>query len=182
MLSLRRAVLFNCLRSFSSGSPRNMPIKVGDAVPSVEVCENTPGGKVNVAELFKGKTGVLFAVPGAFTPGCSKTHLPGYVGDFDKLTAKGAEVIACVSVNDPFVMAAWGEAHKAEGKVRMLADLHGEFTKAVDMVLDATPFLGNQRSKRYSLVIKDGKVTAVNEEPDGTGLTCSLADTVLNQL
>ncbi|XP_071501442.1 peroxiredoxin-5, mitochondrial-like [Diadema antillarum] len=179
---MRRAVFTISTRAFSCSSARNMPIKVGDALPSVELQEGTPGSKVNVADLFAGKKGVLFAVPGAFTPGCSKTHLPGYVADFEKLKAKGAEVVACVSVNDAFVMGAWGEAHSAAGKVRMLADPQGEFTSAVDMVLDATAILGNKRSKRYSLVIEDGKVKAVNEEPDGTGLTCSLASSVLGQL
>jgi len=160
-----------------------MPIKVGDALPSVDVFENTPGDKVNVAELFKGKKGVLFALPGAFTPNCTITHLPGYIADYDKLKAKGVDVVACVSVNDPFVMAAWGEASKADGKVRMLADTCGEFTKAMDMELAAAvPILGNMRSKRYSLVIEDSVVTAVNLEPDGMGVTCSLSNKIIDQL
>ncbi|PFX14987.1 Peroxiredoxin-5, mitochondrial [Stylophora pistillata] len=132
-----------------------MPIKIGDKLPSVQVMEGTPKDKVNVATLFSGKKGVLFAVPGAFTPGCSKE--------------KGVEVVACISVNDPFVMAAWGEAHKCEGK-------------AVDMELDARPFLGSVRSKRYVMVIEDGMVTALNVEPDGTGLSCSLANSILSVL
>ncbi|KAK3712855.1 hypothetical protein QZH41_006944 [Actinostola sp. cb2023] len=92
-----------------------MPIKVGDPIPSVEVMEETPANKVNVAQLFEGKKGILLAVPGAFTPGCSK--------------AKGVEVIACISINDPFVMTAWGQASGATDKIRMLADTHGLFTK-----------------------------------------------------
>lgn len=169
-------------RGFRSTAFVAMPIKVGDKLPSVQVMEGTPNGKVNIAELFAGKKGVLFAVPGAFTPGCSKTHLPGYVDDFDKFKAKGVEVLACVSVNDPFVMAAWGEAHKCEGKIRMLADTAGEFTKAVDLELDATPFLGNVRSKRYSMLIEDGVVKQLQLEPDGTGLSCSLANNLLSLL
>ncbi|ELU12078.1 hypothetical protein CAPTEDRAFT_147986 [Capitella teleta] len=144
--------------------------------------EGTPSDKVSLSDLFKGKKGIVFAVPGAFTPGCSKTHLPGYVEMFDQLKAKGAEVIACVAVNDPFVMAAWGKAHNAEGKIRMLADPAGEFTKAVDMEIDLSSALGNVRSQRYSLVIEDGKVTHVNAEPDGKGLTCSLVNEVVSQL
>jgi len=160
-----------------------MPIKVGDALPSVEVFENSPGEKVNVAELFKGKKGVLIALPGAFTPNCTITHLPGYIADYNKLKAKGVDVVACLSVNDPFVMAAWGKALKADGKITMLADTCGEFTKAVDMELAAAiPILGNMRSKRYALVIEDSVVTAVNVEPDGMGVVCSLSNHVLDQL
>ncbi|XP_077997087.1 peroxiredoxin-5, mitochondrial-like [Glandiceps talaboti] len=169
-------------RSFFTATSLRMPIKVGDKLPSVVLQEGTPGTTVNIAELFAGKKGVIFAVPGAFTPGCSKTHLPGYVADHDKLKAKGVDVVACVSVNDVFVMDAWGDAHNAKDKVRMLADFKGDFTKAVDMELDAAAILGNVRSKRYSLVIDDGVVKHVNLEPDGTGLTCSLANAVLEQL
>ncbi|KAJ7382773.1 Peroxiredoxin-5, mitochondrial [Desmophyllum pertusum] len=169
-------------RGFRSTASVAMPIKVGDKVPSVQVMEATPNDKVDVASLFAGKKGVLFAVPGAFTPGCSKTHLPGYVAEFDKLKAKGVEVVACISVNDPFVMTAWGEAHKCGGKIRMLADTNGEFTKAIDMELDATPFLGNVRSKRYAMLIEDGVVKNLKVEPDGTGLTCSLANNIFSLL
>ncbi|XP_031572053.1 peroxiredoxin-5, mitochondrial-like [Actinia tenebrosa] len=176
------SVGLKALRNLKTSAFLAMPIKVGDKLPSVEVMEGTPKDKVNIAKLFEGKKGILFAVPGAFTPGCSKTHLPGYIADHSKLTGKGVEVIACVAVNDPFVMAAWGEAHGAAGKVHMLADTNCAFTKAVDMELDATPFLGNTRSKRYSMVIEDGTVKHVNIEPDGTGLTCSLANNILSQL
>ncbi|RMX58407.1 hypothetical protein pdam_00020644 [Pocillopora damicornis] len=300
------------LRGFRSSAFAAMPIKIGDKLPSVQVMEGTPKDKVNVATLFSGKKGVLFAVPGAFTPGCSKTHLPGYVEDFEKFKEKGVEVVACISVNDPFVMAAWGEAHKCDGKIRMLADTQASFlgvmavtvdrflavylhlryqqlvthkrivavvtsiwvfsafasfirlsgvrfiqpviqyigillglvvitgvyiklyfhfkanffenkildmeiatagglirrcfglhrngsyqffvrffvlvyfyilpSEAVDMELDARPFLGNVRSKRYVMVIEDGLVTALNVEPDGTGLSCSLANSILSAL
>ncbi|XP_068752303.1 peroxiredoxin-5, mitochondrial-like [Montipora capricornis] len=169
-------------RGFRSSALATMPIKVGDKIPSVEVMETSPTDKVNMSQLFAGKKGVLFAVPGAFTPGCSKTHLPGYVEDFEKFKEKGVEVIACISVNDPFVMAAWGEAHKCEGKIRMLADTKGDFTKAVDLELDATPFLGNVRSKRYSMLIEDGVITQLQLEPDGTGLSCSLSNGLLGLL
>ncbi|XP_065845146.1 peroxiredoxin-5, mitochondrial-like [Oscarella lobularis] len=169
-------------RTFFLSSALRMAINIGDRLPSINVFEDTPATKVNLAELFSGKKGILFAVPGAFTPGCSKTHLPGYVQDFDKIKAKGVEVIACISVNDPFVMAAWGENQKAGGKVRMLADTTGEFTKKIGMDLDLAAFLGNVRSKRYSMVIDDGVVTALNVEPDGKGLTCSLSNEILSQL
>merc|ERR1712234_59268 len=137
-----------------------MPIKEGEQLPSVELYENNPGEKVNIADLFKGKKGIIFAVPGAFTPGCSKTHLPGYVEDAEKLKAKGIKDIICVSVNDPFVMGAWGKDQKADGKVRMLADTCGDLTKAWEIGLEkVAPVLGNVRCKRFSMVTEDGKVT-----------------------
>jgi peroxiredoxin 5 len=156
-------------------------IQTGDALPSFDLQENTPATKHNTAELFKGKRGVLFAVPGAFTPGCSKTHLPGYVNDSDALRAKGVDLVVCVSVNDAFVMKAWGDAHGAEGKVLMLADPDASFTKALGLDVNAGA-LGGVRSKRYSMIIDDGVVTALNVEPDGFGLTCSLSGGVLGQL
>lgn len=133
----------------------------GDSLPSIEVDEGKPGEVVNVAELFKGKKGVLFAVPGAFTPTCSEKHLPGYIEKAEDLKAAGAEVVACVSVNDAFVMKAWGQQQKAEGKVRMLADAKCELTKALDMELDASAKLGNIRSERYAMIIDDGKITKI---------------------
>jgi len=170
------------ITGFHSSSSANMPIKEGDALPSVTLWENTPGETVNIAELFKDKKGIVFGVPGAFTPGCSKTHLPGYVADYDKLKDKGVSVVACVSVNDPFVMAAWGEQHKADGKVRMLADMKGEFAKAIDLELDATPLLGNVRCKRFAMIVENGVVKKVQVEPDGTGLTCSLSNSIISSL
>ncbi|KPP68764.1 mitochondrial peroxiredoxin 5-like [Scleropages formosus] len=144
-------------------------LTVGQALPAVEVQEGDPGNKVSMDQLFKGKKGVLFAVPGAFTPGCSK----------------GIEEVACIAVNDAFVMAAWGKEHGTEGKVRMLADPTGAFTKAVDLLLDndqIVQVLGNQRSKRYAMVIENSVVKKLNVEPDGTGLTCSLASSILADL
>ncbi|KAK9915561.1 hypothetical protein WJX75_000783 [Coccomyxa subellipsoidea] len=157
-------------------------IKVGDQLPDATVYEGSPKDAVKVRDLFAGKKGILFGVPGAFTPGCSKTHLPGYISDYDKLTKAGAELIACVCVNDAFVAAAWGEANGADGKVKILADTHLELTKGLGLVLDAEGMLGTKRSKRYSAIVKDNVITHLNVEPDGSGLTCSLANVVLNQL
>ncbi|XP_028660311.1 peroxiredoxin-5, mitochondrial [Erpetoichthys calabaricus] len=161
----------------------SMPIKVGEKLPAIKVCEGDPGTEVCMAELFKGKKGILFAVPGAFTPGCSKTHLPGFVEKASELQAKGIQEIACVSVNDVFVMSAWGKEHGADGKVRMLADATGAFTKAVDLMLDnehLLQVLGNKRSQRYAMLVEDGVIKKLNVEPDGTGLTCSLASNILS--
>jgi len=159
-----------------------MPIKVGDSVPDVDLFETTPANKVKLTELTAGKKAVVFAVPGAFTPGCSKTHLPGYVSDFDKIKSKGVDVVACIAVNDPFVMDAWGKANGADGKVRMLADPAGAFSKAVDLTIDLSAVLGNVRSKRYAMIVEDGKVKALEVEPDGTGLTCSLSNAIVDKL
>ncbi|XP_023580042.1 peroxiredoxin-5, mitochondrial [Octodon degus] len=159
-------------------------IKVGDAIPSVKVFEGEPGNKVNLAELYKGKKVVLFGVPGAFTPRCSKTHLPGFVEQAGALKAKGVQVVACLSVNDVFVTGEWGKAHKAEGKVRLLADPTGAFGKETDLLLDNSlvPLFGNRQLKRFSMVIEDGVVKTLNVEPDGPGLTCSLAPNSLSKL
>ncbi|XP_026463930.1 peroxiredoxin-5, mitochondrial [Ctenocephalides felis] len=150
-------------------------IKVGDKIPSVDLFEDTPANKVNIANLAAGKKVVLFAVPGAFTPGCSKTHVPGYVAKAEELKKSGIAEILCVSVNDPFVMSAWGKDQQSNGKVRMLADPSGTFTKELGLGVELAP-LGGLRSKRYSMVIDNGVVSELNVEPDGTGLSCSLAD------
>ncbi|XP_072030919.1 peroxiredoxin-5, mitochondrial-like [Amphiura filiformis] len=169
-------------RGIATSQTTNMPAKVGDRLPNVPLMENNPGNKVNLEEIFRNKKGILFAVPGAFTPTCHKTHLPGYVEDYDKLKAKGVEVIACVSVNDPFVMEAWAENSGATGKIRMLADPQAEFTKALEMDFDASGPLGNVRSKRYSMVVVDSVIKAINVEPDNVGATCSLSNSIVNQL
>ncbi|XP_030074478.1 peroxiredoxin-5, mitochondrial [Microcaecilia unicolor] len=160
-------------------------LKAGDSLPSVEVYEGNPGCKINVADLFKSRKGILFGVPGAFTPGCSKTHLPGYVEKAEELKAQGVEVIACIAVNDVFVMSEWGKAHGAEGKVQMLADPTAAFAEVTDMVLDSPQLkslFGTKRCKRFAMIIENGKVKAINVEEDGTGLTCSLANNILSQL
>lgn len=164
-------------RLFHSTRCSAMPIKVGDKLPSVDLYEATPANVVNIADFCANKKVILFAVPGAFTPGCSKTHLPGYVTKADELKSKGISEIICLSVNDPFVMEAWGVAHNAKEKIKMLADPKAEFTKAVELEVDIAP-LGGIRSKRYSMVIENGTVESINVEPDGTGLSCSLADKI----
>ncbi|KAI8422853.1 hypothetical protein MSG28_006595 [Choristoneura fumiferana] len=151
------------------------PIKVGDNLPAADLFEDSPANKVNICELTAGKKVVLFAVPGAFTPGCSKTHLPGYVQNADKMKSEGVDEIVCISVNDPYVMAAWGAQHNTKGKIRMLADPSGQLRQGPGPRHNSAP-LGGFRSKRFSMVINDSKVEQLNVEPDGTGLSCSLAD------
>jgi peroxiredoxin len=135
---------------------------------------------ITTDEIFKGKKVVLFAVPGAFTPGCSITHLPGFVVNADKIKARGVDTIACVSVNDAFVMGAWGKAQNAE-ELLMLADGNGDFTSALGLELDARGFGMGQRSQRFSMIVDDGVVTGLNVEP-GAGVDVSSAEKILEQL
>jgi len=159
-----------------------MSIQIGDSIPSASLHEGNPKNVVDPAEAFASGRVLLFAVPGAFTPGCDKTHLPGYLENFDTLVSKGIDQIACLAVNDAFVMQAWGEAHQVGDKIRMLADPAAEFTRALGLEVDATGALGGVRSKRYAMVLQDGKVTHLEVEPDGFGLSCSLAPSLVDKL
>jgi peroxiredoxin len=146
-----------------------MPIQPGDRFPEATFTRMTESGPapVSSAELFAGKKVVLFGVPGAFTPTCSKKHLPGYVEEAAALKAKGVDLIACMAVNDAFVMDAWGQAHGASGKVLMLADGNGEFTKKLGLEMDASKHGMGTRSRRFSMVVEDGVVKTVNVEAPG---------------
>ena len=158
-----------------------MSIQVGDRLPPLNLQEGTPRKIHNMGTLFTGKKGVIFAVPGAFTPGCSLTHLPSYITSADELKAQGVDLIVCISVNDAFVMSAWGKAQGVNDKILMLADPDASYTKAIGLEVEAGS-LGGMRSKRYSMVIEDGVVTKLNVEPDSFGISCSLATHILNNL
>lgn len=160
-----------------------MTIKVGDQVPSVNLKRLGPDGlqDVNTGELFKGRKVVLFSVPGAFTPTCSKEHLPGYVAKADQIKAKGVEEIVCLAVNDPFVMQAWAEAQGAGNKVMMLPDGNGEFTKALGLDQDISAAGLGVRGKRFSMLVNDGKVESLDVE-EGKGVTVSGADACMTKL
>jgi glutaredoxin/glutathione-dependent peroxiredoxin len=160
-----------------------MTIKVGDKLPEVTLTKATADGpsKTTTSEVFGGKTVALFAVPGAFTPTCSEQHLPGFVAHADELKGKGIDEIACISVNDAFVMGAWGKSQGADGKVTMLGDGNGEFTKALGLELDASGFGMGTRSRRYSMLVEDGVVKQLNLE-EGPGLDISSAQSMLRSL
>jgi peroxiredoxin len=160
-----------------------MPIKEGDKLPDVTMNELAGGkpGAVSLAEISKGKRIVVFAVPGAFTPTCSMKHLPGFVEQSAAIRAKGVDEIVCISVNDAFVMDAWGAQQGAAGKVRMLADGNGEFARAIGLTMDGSGFGMGERSQRYAMVVRDGTVEALLVEPAG-GLNVSSADSVLAKL
>lgn len=158
-----------------------MSIQQGDPVPRATFKQLTSTGIVDLTtdELLKGKKVALFGLPGAYTPVCSMSHLPGYIENAEKLRAAGFDAIACVSVNDPFVMDAWGKATGADDKVMMLADADGEFTRAIGLVIDLPAFGLSGRSERYSMVIDDGVVAKLEIEKtvldhDGSSAACML--------
>ena len=151
-------------------------IKVGDTLPAVTLMEyaevegngcSLGPNPVDVAKASAGKTIALFALPGAFTPTCSAQHVPGYVENFEKLKAAGVDEIWCLSVNDAYVMGAWARDQKTGHKVRMLSDGDALFTKAVGMTLDLSGKGLGLRSDRYSMLVKNGKVTSLNVEGPG---------------
>jgi len=146
-----------------------MAIKVGDKIPSSTLQHKTADGiqKITTDELFKDKTVVLFALPGAFTPTCSAKHLPGFVNHAAEIKAKGVDAIACLSVNDAFVMDAWGKDQKVGDKVLMLADGNAEFSKAVGLTMDGTGYGMGLRASRYAMVVKNGVVKNLNIEAPG---------------
>ena len=146
-----------------------MSIKVGDAIPEANLTRMTEAGPapISTKEVFGGKKVVLFSVPGAFTPTCSKKHLPSYAANADKIKAKGIDSIACLAVNDVFVMDAWGKAHDVGDKVLMLADGNADLTKKLGLELDASGFGMGTRSQRFSMIVEDGVVKELNVEAPG---------------
>jgi peroxiredoxin len=167
-----------------------MAIKIGDRLPegtlTEMVDEERPGctagpNNFSVPEITRGKRIVIFGLPGAFTPTCSAKHVPGYVQNFDKLKAKKVDEVWCVSVNDAFVMGAWGRDQKAGGKVRMMADGSATYTKALGLDQDLTGRGLGVRSQRYSMLVEDGVVKALNVEQPGK-FEVSDADTMLGKL
>ena len=161
-----------------------MPLQAGDAIPEVSLTLVEDGGPKAVSshEFFGGKTVVVFAVPGAFTPTCSARHLPGYKDHSGELKAKGVDVIACTSVNDYFVMKAWAKDQGIGGDIVMLADGNGDFARAMGMDYDAAQHgMGAVRSRRYAMVVKDGKIDKLFAEQPGE-FKVSAAEYVLENL
>jgi peroxiredoxin len=161
-----------------------MTINIGDRIPSVTLKQLTAEGvkEFTTDEIFRGKRVVLIAVPGAFTPACSQRHLPGYVDKAADIRAKGIDEIACVAVNDAFVMGAWGRDQKADGKVRMLADGSGDFARALGLDLDLGKGGLGIRSKRYSMLVDDGVVRSLNVEQQPGQVDVSGAEAMLKAL
>ena len=161
-----------------------MTIQVGDKIPSVTLKQMSPEGPKDITtdELFRGKKVVLFAVPGAFTPACSQRHLPGFVDKAADIKAKGVDEIACVAVNDAFVMGAWGREQKTEGKVRMLADGSGDLVRALGLELDLSKGGLGIRSQRYSMLVDNGVVKSLNIEKQPGQVDVSGAEAMLRAL
>ena len=156
-----------------------MAIQVGERIPACTLKTMGEKGPTDIAteEIFSGKKVVFFAVPGAFTPGCSITHLPGYVVNADKIKAMGVDTIVCMSVNDAFVMGAWGESQNAE-ELLMLADGNGEFSAALGLDFDGSGFGLGTRSQRFAMIVEDGTVSHLNVEA-GPGVEVSSAETMM---
>ena len=159
-----------------------MTINVGDRLPDVQLSVVTPNGpeQVSTKDYFAGRRVALFAVPGAFTPTCSARHLPSYVEKAGELKGKGVDEIACISVNDPFVMGAWGE-RDGSADITMLADGNGAFADAVGLAMDGSKFGMGKRSQRYSMLVNDGVVEQLNVEAPGE-YRASSAETLREQL
>jgi peroxiredoxin len=159
-------------------------IQLGEKIPSLKLRKVTDSGVEEVAtdEFFRGRKVVLVTVPGAFTPVCSNAHLPGYVNNADKIKGRGVAEIACLSVNDPHVMRAWGEKQGAAGKVTLLADGNAEFTRALGLDIDLGVAGMGVRAKRAALMIDDGVVRSIEVEAKPTDVTGSGADSCLTKL
>ena len=158
-------------------------LKVGDKIPSAKLMQMTKDGPrpITTEELFNGKKVVFFALPGAFTPTCSAKHVPGFVQHAGEIKAKGVDTIACMSVNDAFVMGAWAKDQKTDDKVEMLADGNGDFTRALGLEMDGTKFGMGKRSQRFSMLVDNGVVKQLNVEEPGA-FNVSSADYMLKQL
>jgi peroxiredoxin len=160
-----------------------MTIQTGDPIPSATLMKAGSEGPepIETRDYFAGRKVALFSVPGAFTPTCSARHLPGFVERADALKAKGVDEVACVAVNDAFVLQAWAQQAGAEGKVTMLADGNGDFAKALGLTMDGSKFGMGTRGQRWSAIVDDGKVAQLNVEEPGA-FTVSSADYLLNAL
>ena len=161
-----------------------MTVQIGDRIPSANLTLATAEGPrpVSTDEFFRGRKVALFAVPGAFTPTCSARHLPGFAEKLEDIRGKGVDQVACVSVNDAFVMRAWGDSQGVDqDSIAMLADGNGDFTRAVGLVMDAKGFGMGERSQRYSMIVDDGVVTQLNVEQGGE-FRVSSAEHLLTQL
>lgn len=160
-----------------------MPIQIGEKIPDVTLRTVAAGREreVSTGELFRGRRAVLFAVPGAFTPTCSDYHLPGFVEGADAIKAKGIELIACVAVNDHYVMEAWGKAREVGDKILMLADGNGDFARAMGLDQDSSRFGLGTRSRRYAALIEDGVLKALHVDQPGR-FEVSSAEKILEEL
>lgn len=166
------------VRYFHSSLPTL--VKVGDKIPSVPVSYQSPGNSIDLSQQLKSGKSIIVGVPGAFSPGCSQSHVPGYLKNWKAFNEKGYNQLYVVSVNDAFVMDAWAKQLQNDSdEVKFVADAKGEFAKALDVAFDASKVFGNERSKRYALLVDNGKVTHTFIEPENTAIDVSEATKVL---
>lgn len=161
-----------------------MTVKAGDKIPQATLMHMSDAGPAPIStdELFSGKTVAMFALPGAFTPTCSNQHLPGFIEKSEELRAAGVDTIVCLSVNDAFVMDAWGKQQNATGKVMMVGDGNGELTEKLGLTMDGTGFGMGTRSLRYSMIVRDGVIETLNLEGNPGQAVDSGAENLLSQL
>lgn len=163
-------------RSFAT-SPARL-VSIGDKIPKVPLYEDTPGNIINLSEeVSQGKV-VVVGLPGAFSPSCLASHVPGYLKKYHEFKKKGVDAVYVISVNDPFVTKAWSDALQNKNRIRFLADPTGQFSEKWDVLFDATKFFGNSRSKRYAVILQDGKVVKTYVEPDNTSVDVSSAEKI----
>ncbi|ODQ62389.1 hypothetical protein WICANDRAFT_27451 [Wickerhamomyces anomalus NRRL Y-366-8] len=168
------------VRGFRSCAPSL--IQVGDSIPSVSTLrEGSPGNEVDLAQLTKTGKSIIVGVPGAFSPACSASHVPGYVKHIKEFTDKGYKIFV-TAVNDSFVTKAWGDELAKDSGIRFIADPSADFSKATELSIDATPFFGGVRNKRFVLIVEDGKVKSETVEPDNFGLDVTKAEEILKQI
>lgn len=179
---LRSIIRPQLVRPFSSTTARF--VAVGDKIPSTTLFEGSPGNQVDLAEEAKEGKSVIVGIPGAFSPACSASHVPGYIKNLRAFNEKGYNKFFVVAVNDAFVTKAFGDSlleTVGTNQVRFLADAKGEFSKELDVLFDASKFFGNERSKRYALLVEDGEVKKTFVEPDNTSVDVSDASKVLDK-
>lgn len=171
------------IRGFRTSTP--LGVQVGDKLPLSTLFLDSPGNAVDLSAEIGNSKAVIVGVPGAYSPGCSKSHVPGYLNKLRAFNEKGYSKIFVVAVNDPFVMSAWGkdlsENSISSEQVKFLSDSKGEFVGALDLKFDATKVFGNERSKRFALLIEDGSVKQAFVEPDNAGINVSDSEKVLQQ-
>lgn len=181
--SIRNIARPQFVRTFRTSAPSF--VAIGDKIPSTSLFQSSPGNKVDLSEETRSGKSVIIGVPGAFSPACSASHVPGYLKNLRGFNEKGYDSFYVVSVNDAFVMNAWGEGLLetiAGEQVKFLADPQAEFVSALDLKFDATKFFGNERAKRFALLVEDGKVTKSFVEPDNTSVDVSDATKVLSEI
>lgn len=161
-----------------------MTVKAGDKIPQATLMHMSDAGPAPIStdDLFSGKTVAMFALPGAFTPTCSNQHLPGFIEKSEELRAAGVDTIVCLSVNDAFVMDAWGKQQNATGKVMMVGDGNGDLTEKLGLTMDGTGFGMGTRSLRYSMIVRDGVIETLNLEGNPGQAVDSGAENLLSQL